>query len=98
MNRSGVRASTVRYEDSNHCRIGGGDSSTARARAPASAMSNAASATTLGTPAAGRIGSRRQQVTAAVELRRRAADAIVLRHIPIAVDLPVRRVLELHVR
>jgi hypothetical protein len=25
MNRSGVRSSTVRYEDSNHWRIGGGD-------------------------------------------------------------------------
>src|SRR5262245_48345105 len=40
---------------------------------------------------------RRQHIAAAIELRESAADSIVLRQIPVAINLAVGCVLELHV-
>src|SRR5262249_26862011 len=89
MNRSGVRSSTVRYDDSNHWRIGGGDSSTATAgRAPpkrSAARARVSPSDCL----------RPLNTGAPIELRNRTADAVVLRLIQLRKHLSLP--FELHI-
>src|SRR6266566_3951247 len=89
MNRSGVRSLTVRYDDSNHWRIGGGDSSTATAGRAPPKRSAARTRVSLSDCL------RPQNIGAPIELRNRAADAVVLRLIPVTEDLSIP--FELHV-
>src|SRR6185295_18888359 len=98
VNTSGRRSSTVRYDDSNHWRIGGGDASTSPAML-ACRPDSKASATATTTVARHSLlrALRPQDLGAAIELGDVRADPVIRGEVPIAEYSPIGS-LELHVR
>src|SRR5687767_5684772 len=94
---SAARSSMVRYDDSNHCRTGCGETSTGAlvTRAPGSTSTRMAAASGQ-TPH--RLRLRTKDVSRAVELRNVAADAIIFGKVPVPESPAIGRPLELHIR
>src|SRR5215207_1395739 len=95
MKRSGTRSPIARYDDSNHCRIGAGETSTGApaTRGPGTACSSQTSAT-RSTPR----NALAHHVRRAIELRDGAVDPVVVGEIPVAEYPAIGRPQELHVR